>query len=79
MSKTLEVKKLVLVLVTSTLITGPRKKDLECVPYIHYLVQFKKDTMEVRVLINSRSKVNAMASTYAKKLDLRMRKTNIKA
>ena len=33
-----EVKKRVLVLATSVLITGPRKNALEHVPCIHYLV-----------------------------------------
>ena len=41
MSRTSEVKKLVLVLATSTLTTDAREEALERVPYIHYLVQFK--------------------------------------
>ena len=40
-------KKLVLVLVTSTLVTGAREEALERVPCIHYLVQFKKDKTQV--------------------------------
>ena len=60
-------------------ITGPRTEALDCVPYIHYSVQFKKDTVKVQALIDSGSEVNAMAPTYAKKLGLRVRKTDVDA
>lgn len=50
---------------------------LKWIPYIHYPVQFKKN--EVQVLINSKSKVNAMNPAYAKKLGLRIRQTNVGA
>ena len=59
--------------------TGLRTEALDCVPCIHYLVQFKKDTAEVRVLIDSGSEVNVMAPAYTKKLGLQVRKTDIDA
>ena len=76
---TLKVKKLVSVLATSTLMTGPRKKTLEYIFCIYYPVQFKKDTVEVQALIYSKSEFNAMVSTYAKKLGFRIQKTNVRA
>lgn len=42
---------------------------LDGIPYIHYLVQFKKD--EVRALIESSSKINAITPAYVAKLDFR--------
>ena len=77
MSGVLEAKNLVSVSATSMSMTSPRKKALECVPCIHYIVQFKRDTIEVQALIDLRSEVNAMAPTYAKKLCLWLQKTNI--
>ena len=59
--------------------TGSRTEALNCVPCIHYPVQFKKDIAEVRALIDSGSEVNAMAPAYAKKLGLRIRKTDVSA
>ena len=59
--------------------TGLRTEALDCISYIHYLVQFKKDMAEVRALIDSESEVNTMAPTYAKKLGLRIRKTDVDA
>ena len=52
---------------------------LDRVLCIHYPVQFKKDTTKVRALIDLESEVNAMAPTYAKKLGLRVRKTDVGA
>ena len=52
--------------------TGPRTETLEHVPYIYYPVQFKKNTVEVRSLIDSESEINTMAPAYAKKLGLRV-------
>ena len=48
MPKVLEVKKLVSVLATSTLMTGARKKALEYISCIHYPFQFK-DINETQV------------------------------
>ena len=79
MPGTSQVKKQVLVLVTSTSMTGLRKKTLESVSYIYYLIQFKKDTEEVQVLINSENEVNIMTFTYIKKLGLRIHESDIRA
>ena len=79
MSGAPEAKKLVSVSTTSTSMTGPRTEALDRVPCIHYPAQFKKDTAEVQALIDLGSEVNAMAPAYAKKLGLRVRKTNVGA
>ena len=57
--------------------TGLRAEALERVPYIHYLVQFKKDMVEVSALIDSESEVNVIVLAYAKKLGLRIQKTDV--
>ena len=75
----LEVEKLVLVLATSTSMTGPRKKALKRVSCIDYLIQFKKDIAEVQALIDLGSEVNTMAPAYAKKPGLQMQKTDVNA
>ena len=46
-------------------------------PYIHYPVRFQEE--QVRALLNSGSKVNAMSPAYAKRLGLKIRKTNVGA
>lgn len=62
------------------LVTGISKEaTLVCVPYIYYLIQFQKDDNEVQALFNSRSEVNAINLAYAKKLGLRIWKTNVDA
>ena len=65
---------------TSLLVTETNKKmTLEQVPCIHYPLHFWKNIAIVRVLVDSGSKVNAMTLTYAAKLGLKVRKTDIKA
>ena len=49
------------------------------VPCIHYPVRFQEDQEQVRALLDSGSKVNAMSPAYAKKLGLKTRKTNVGA
>ena len=44
---------------------------------IYYLVRFQEE--QVKVLLDSSSKVNAMSPVYAKKLGLKTRKTNVEA
>ena len=44
-----KVEKLVLVSATSTSMTDAREEDLERIPYIYYLVQFKKVTNKTQV------------------------------
>ena len=72
-------KKLVLVLATSTLVTGAREEALERVPCIHYLVQFKDtDKAPVQALIDSGSEVNAIHPTFAKQLGLPIQSTDVR-
>ena len=82
------VKKLVLVLETSTSITEPNieysrslnsfpehKPELQCIFYILYPIQVKKQLVEA--LIDSDSEVNMMNQAFARKLGLRVYKTKI--
>ena len=61
--------------------TDARKKALECVPYIHYPVQFKKnvDKTPMQALIDSRSEVNTIYPSFAKQLGLPIRPTDVGA
>ena len=67
------------VLATSVPVTNGGKKVIIRVPYIHYPVWFQEDQEQVRALLDSRSKVNAMSLAYAKKLGLKTWKTNVGA
>ena len=58
-------------------VTGSDKEVVVRVPCIHYPVQFQEE--QVRALLNSGSKVNAMNPDYARKLGLKIRRTNIGA
>ena len=77
MSGILEAKKLVSVLTTSTLITGARKEALECVFYIYYRIQFKKNKTQVQALINLESEVNASYLSFTKQLSLPIRPIDV--
>ena len=60
--------------------TGASKEaNLERVPCIRYLVQFRKDQDDTKALIDSGSEVNAMHAAYAVKLGLSVRKPNVGA
>ena len=61
--------------------TKASKKNvvLDRVPYIHYPVCFRKDQEEVLALIDLLSEVNVMTPTYASKLGLTVRPTNVGA
>ena len=59
--------------------TGAREEALECVSYIHYPVQFKKNKTLVQALIDVESEVNAMHLSFAKQLDLPIRPTDVGA
>ena len=73
-------KKLVLVLSTSTSMTGTRKEALECVSYIHFPVQFKNtDKVLVQALIDSESEVNTIHLSFTKQLGLPIQPTDIGA
>lgn len=58
-------------------ITEASKKVLKKIPYIHYLIWFKKS--KVQALFNLGSEVNAMAPIFASKLRLKVRHTSIRA
>ena len=65
---------------TSTPITEASKEDemvLKRVPCIYYLLRFWKNTAKVKALINSGSEVNVIIPTYAAKLGLKVRRTNV--
>ena len=65
-----KVKKLVIVLVTSTLMIDKKTKEkLEQVSYIRYSVTFKDQT---RALLNSKNEVNAISQTLAFQLGLKI-------
>ena len=69
-----EAKNQVLVLPISTLVTGnsieASEVNLNCIPYIHYSMKIFKDKKTIRALIDSGSKVNAIASAYTAKIGL---------
>ena len=75
------VKKLVLVLATSILMTGASEKALKCVLCIYYPIQFRKDTdkTKVQALIDLRSEVNAVHPSFAKQLGLPIRQIDVGA
>ena len=58
-------------------VTGSDEEVVVRVPCIHYPVQFQKK--QVRALLDSGSEVNAMNPNYARKLGLKIRRTNIGA
>ena len=69
------------VLATSVPVTDNQdeKVVLEKVSCIHYPIWFQESQEQVMALLNSGSKVNAMSPAYAKKLGLKIWKTNIGA
>ena len=56
-----------------------KKVTLERVPCIYSPLRFQKDTTSVRAQVDSGSEINAMTPTYAAKLGLKVRKTDIGA
>ena len=74
-----------LVSATSIPVTDSRDEEvvLKKVPYIYYPVRFQKEQRQegqeqIRTLLNSGSKVNAMSPAYAKKLGFKTQKTNVR-
>lgn len=75
-------KKLVLVLVIFVPIIKISKKNnviLNKILYILYPLYFQKETIEIKVLIDSGTKVIAMIPAYTLKLNLKVYQTNIRA
>ena len=68
------------ILATSVPVTDNKGEEvvLENISCIHYLVQFQEGQKQIRVLLNSGSKVNVMSFAYTKRLGLKTRKTNVK-
>ena len=79
MPKVSKLKKLVSVSVTSTSISCTKKEALECVLYIYYLAQFKKNAneTEVQTFIDSENEVNAIHPTFIRALCLPIRPIEI--
>ena len=74
------VKKLVLVLATSTSMTDTRKGTLECLPCIHYPIQFKdSNKTPLQALIDSKSEVNAIHLSFARQLGLCIKPSDVRA
>ena len=76
-----QIKKLATVSAIFMSVTAsPEADSLQCIPCIHYLVQFQGSQVgEIRALINSDSQVNAMIPAFATKLGLSIRLTGIGA
>ena len=74
-------KKLASVSATSVLVTDTSGKRvvLKKVPCIYYSVWFQEDQRQVKALLNSGSKVNAISPVYNKRMSLKTRKTNVGA
>ena len=53
-----------LILVTFELVTGVDEEVIIKIPYIYYLVQFQESQEQIKVLLNSGNKVNAMNPDY---------------
>lgn len=51
----------------------------KCISCIHYPIQFQKNQAKVQILIDFRSKINAMILAYVSKLSFIVQATNIKA
>ena len=66
-----------LVLAISVPVIGSDEEVVVKVPCIYYPVGFQEE--QIRALLDSGSKVNAMNPNYAWKLGLKIRKTNIRA
>ena len=72
-------KTLASVSTTSVLVTNTSGKEVARVPCIYYPIQFRENQEQIRILLNSGSKVNTMSPTFVQKLDLHIRKTNVGA
>ena len=68
-----------LVLATSVPVTDGGEKVIVKILCIHYFIWFQENQEQVRALLDSGSKVNAMNFAFAWKLGLHIRKTNVRA
>lgn len=53
--------------------------SLECMPYIHHLVHFKKDEVKIQSLLDSSSEFNIMTPAFASRLGFKVQSTDIRA
>ena len=60
-------------------VTDTSGKEVIRVPCIYYPVQFQEGQKQIRALLDSGNKVNAMSLAFARKLGLHIRKTIIGA
>ena len=67
-------KKLVVVLATSTSMTGKKEEELKRVSSIWYLIIFKDQT---EVLLDSKIKINPISQAFSHQLGLKIWKTNV--
>lgn len=51
---------------------------INSIAYIYYPIQFIKDQIKILALINSKTKINTIASVYMAKLRLKVQSTNIR-
>ena len=72
-------KKLASVLATSVPVTDTSGKEVVKMPCIYYSVWFRENQEQIKALLNSGSKVNAMSPAFVQKLGLYIRKTNVGA
>ena len=74
-------KKLVLVLATFVPVIDNRGEEvvLERILCIHYPIRFHEGQEQIKALLDSGNKVNAISPTYVKRLSLKTRKTNVGA
>lgn len=75
-----KVKKLVLILAISLLITKTSKEDyisLKQMLYIYYLLRFQKNIISVKALIDPSNKANTIIPVYILKLDIKVYHTNV--
>ena len=59
-------------------VTDINDKKVIKIPCIYYPVRFQKNQEQVRALLNSGSKVNALNPAFTQKLGLQIWKTNVK-
>lgn len=62
---------------TITLTVDSFIPPLKYIPYIHYLVRFKKDQAKVQALLGSNNEFNMMTIAYTAKLSLKVYPTDI--
>ena len=55
-----------------------KKVVLKKIPCIYYPVQFQESQKQIRALLDSDSEIHTMNPAFTQKLDLHIRKTNIR-